>query len=119
MGGQEILQNGRNYYRNFIISLASSVMNPVIYHGRFKMSCEMKIFFFDTGGLRQTKAISTKFAADSVAICAYGLRQNSFLNPDTEFRKYGRKFLEPTLWRGIEQTFVILTPKMADFLRFK
>ncbi|PNF20800.1 hypothetical protein B7P43_G13835 [Cryptotermes secundus] len=71
------------------------------------------------GGLRQTKAITTKFAADSVAICAYGLRQNSFLNPDTEFRKYGRKFLEPTLWRGIEQTSVILTPKIADFLRLK
>jgi hypothetical protein len=54
-----------------------------------------------------------------VAICAYGLRQNSFLNPDTEFRKYGRKFLEPTLWRGIEQTVVILAPRIADFLKFK
>jgi hypothetical protein len=77
------------------------------------------ILFFNTGRLRQTKTITTKFSADSVAICAYGLRQNSFLNPDTEFRKYGRKFLEPTLWRGIEQTFVILAPKVADFLKFK
>jgi hypothetical protein len=76
-------------------------------------------YVFRTEGLRETKTIATKFAADSVAICAYGLRQNSFLNPDTEFRKYGRKFLEPTLWRGIEQTVVILAPRIADFLRFK
>jgi hypothetical protein len=79
----------------------------------------VKISFSHTGGLRETKTITTKFAADSVAICAYGLRQNSFLNPDTEFCKYGRKFFEPTLWRGIEQTFVILAPNVADLLKFK
>lgn len=72
-----------------------------------------------TGGLREAKTITTKFAADSVAICAYGLQQNSFLNPDTEFRKYGRKFLEPTIWREIEQSLVILTPAVADFLKLK
>jgi cytochrome P450 family 6 len=79
----------------------------------------VNILFFHAGGLRQTKIITSKFAADAVAICAYGLRQNSFENPDTEFRKYGRKFLEHTLWRGIEQTLVILAPKVADFLKFK
>lgn len=71
------------------------------------------------GNLLETKAIATKFAADSVAYCAYGLRQNSFKNPDTEFRKYGRKFLEPSFWRGVEQTCVILAPALADFLRLK
>lgn len=71
------------------------------------------------GVLREAKAITTKFAADSVAICAYGLQQNSFLNPDTEFRKYGRKFLEPTIWREIEQSLVILFPAVADFLKLK
>lgn len=69
--------------------------------------------------LIEAKALSTKFTADSVANCAYGLKQNSFKYPDSEFRKYGRKFLEPTLWKGIEQGCVILAPKLADFLRFK
>jgi cytochrome P450 family 6 len=72
-----------------------------------------------TGGLREAKTVTTKFAADSVAICAYGLQQNSFLNPDTEFRKYGRKFLEPTRWREIEQSIVILFPAVADFFKLK
>lgn len=74
---------------------------------------------FCTGGLREAKTITTMFAADSVAICAYGLQQNSFLNPDTEFRKYGRKFLEPTIWKEIEQSLVILFPAVADFLKLK
>lgn len=87
-------------------------------HGTFKIHYIMDLFFH-TGLLYETKTLTTKFAADSVAICAYGLRQNSFLNPDTEFRKYGRKFLEPTLWKGIEQTSVILAPRIADFFGFK
>jgi hypothetical protein len=99
--------------------MKANCMNIIINHGTFKMHYTKKDLFFHTGRLREIKTITTKFAADSVAICAYGLRQNSFLNSDTEFRKYGRKFLEPTLWRGIEQTFVILAPRLADFLRFK
>ncbi|KAJ9580927.1 hypothetical protein L9F63_023899, partial [Diploptera punctata] len=69
--------------------------------------------------LVEAKELSTKFTADSVANCAYGLKQNSFKNPDSEFRKYGRIFLEPTIWKGIEQGCVILAPRLADFLRFK
>jgi hypothetical protein len=83
------------------------------------MQCTVKALLFCAGGLREAKTLTTKFAADSVAICAYGLRQNSFLNPDTEFRKFGRKFLEPTKWKEIEQSLVILWPAVADFLKFK
>ena len=72
-----------------------------------------------TGCLLEAKELGTKFTADAVAYCAYGIRQNSFKNPDTDFRKYGRMFLEPTIWKGIEQSCVILAPKLADFLRFK
>ncbi|XP_069687375.1 cytochrome P450 9e2-like [Periplaneta americana] len=71
------------------------------------------------GNLLETKTVATKFAADSVAYCAYGLRQNSFKNPDTEFRKYGRMFLEPTFWKSVEQAILTLTPALADFLRLK
>ncbi|PSN43540.1 hypothetical protein C0J52_03717 [Blattella germanica] len=42
------------------------------------------------GRLTEAKELSTKFTADSVANCAYGLKQNSFQNPDSEFRKYGQ-----------------------------
>jgi len=94
-------------------------LHTITNHVTFMVQRRVRALFFCTGGLRDAKAITTKFAADSVAICAYGLRQNSFLNPDTEFRKYGRKFLEPTIWRGIEQSMVILFPAVADFLKLK
>ena len=72
-----------------------------------------------TGSMIEIKSLATKFTADAVALSAYGIKQNSFKNPNSEFLIYGRKFLEPSVWKGIEQECVILAPKLADFLRFK
>lgn len=66
-----------------------------------------------------TKELSTKFTTDVVAACAFGLDGNSFIDPNSEFRKMGEKLFRPT---GIEAflTLIMFTfPKLSRILNMR
>lgn len=67
----------------------------------------------------ETKELAAKFTTDVVALCAFGLDGKSFIEPDAEFRRMGRRLLSPSTWIAMKHTLMFLFPKLANFLRLK
>lgn len=70
-----------------------------------KIDVEMKDFF-------------QHYTNDVIATCAFGLKVNSFADPDNEFFVNGKKVMKPPSFLQILRFFVvILMPKVAKLLR--
>ncbi|XP_069687378.1 cytochrome P450 6j1-like [Periplaneta americana] len=67
------------------------------------------------GGLREATELAKNLSEDSVATCAYGMRHNSFQNSRSEFRVYCRNFFQPTIRKGIAQSFLFIAPRLSNF----
>lgn len=53
------------------------------------------------------------FTTDVIGSCAFGLECNSFNEEDAEFRKYGRKILEPEPFQAVKLAFAMNFPNLA------
>lgn len=72
-----------------------------------KLDVEMKDFF-------------SRYTNDVIATCAFGIKVNSFVDPDNEFYVNGKKVMQPPSFIRMLQFFVIMwTPKIAKLLKFK
>lgn len=67
----------------------------------------------------EAKELAAKFTTDVVAACAFGLDGKSFTDPDSEFRKMGRRMFEPSLWMGIKFTIMFILPWLTKFFKLK
>lgn len=66
----------------------------------------------------ELKDFLSKYTIDVIASCAFGIKANSFKNPNGEFRLHAKKILEPSgTIREIETLLVFLSPKLAKLLR--
>nr|QYA71971.1 cytochrome P450 [Anoplophora glabripennis] len=55
----------------------------------------------------------TKYSCDLVAVCAFGIEGNSFVDPNAEFLTLARKFVTPgTSLQGIKLTLALLMPQL-------
>lgn len=71
------------------------------------LNIEMKDFF-------------SRYANDIIATCAFGIKVNSFADPDNEFFTSGKKLLDFASFGKILKFFVILmAPKIAKFFNMK
>nr|CAD7261793.1 unnamed protein product [Timema shepardi] len=70
-------------------------------------------------GTIDTKELCTKFSINAVASCAYGINGHTFEDPEAEFRKVGRKFLQPSFLKIVQQLFLLLAPRIASFTAFQ
>lgn len=59
------------------------------------------------------------FTTDIIGSCAFGLECNSFKDSNSVFREYGKKLINPSLWRVAIFTFVVSFPKIASKLGCK
>lgn len=59
------------------------------------------------------KDVCAKFTTDMIATTAFGLRANSMNNPDSDFRKYGKKVFEYNISRGFEFLTIFFIPGMV------
>nr|CAD7204547.1 unnamed protein product [Timema douglasi] len=82
---------------------------------------EMKSYLEHCGasGTIDTKELCTKFSINAVASCAYGINGHTFEDSEAEFRKVGRKFLQPSFLKIVQQLFLLLAPRIASLLHFK
>nr|AGJ51946.1 cytochrome P450 CYP6BK18 [Dastarcus helophoroides] len=65
------------------------------------------------------KEILGCFTTDIIGSCAFGLECNSFTEPDSPFRRYGKKIFQSTLWRRIVVSLGINFPKFGKLVGLK
>ncbi|CAH2005624.1 unnamed protein product [Acanthoscelides obtectus] len=57
------------------------------------------------------KEVLSRFTTDVIGSVAFGLECNSLKDPDSVFRKYGKKVFEPSFIRRIKMWIMMFTPK--------
>lgn len=71
------------------------------------------------GKLIEAREMAACFTTDVIASVAFGLETDSFANPNTGFRKYGRKFLEPTFKNGLRFMATFVFPKIMKWFKIR
>ncbi|KAF2904070.1 hypothetical protein ILUMI_02104 [Ignelater luminosus] len=61
------------------------------------------------------KEVAGKFTTNIIGICAFGIECNSFKNPNSEFRKYGRQF-QSSFKETLKNLIAITIPQVLDVL---
>ncbi|XP_049308984.1 cytochrome P450 6g1-like [Bactrocera dorsalis] len=67
----------------------------------------------------EVKEVCALFTTDMIATIAFGVKANSLVNPNGEFRTQGRKLLTFTLRRAIDFFIAFFVPKWVSTLRIK
>ncbi|KAH8331652.1 hypothetical protein KR074_009061 [Drosophila pseudoananassae] len=67
----------------------------------------------------EAKELCALFTTDVISTVAFGVRANSFTDPNGEFRRHGRSVFEFTFLRAAEFTLVFFLPHWVPFFGFK
>ncbi|KAL1116454.1 hypothetical protein AAG570_004927 [Ranatra chinensis] len=71
------------------------------------------------GGHVEMKEILARFTTDVIGSCAFGLDSEAMKDPDSEFRRMGRKFFNPSLVLKIKTVFRFAVPRLYKMLKIK
>ena len=71
----------------------------------------------ETGDVIEIKEILARFSTDVISSCAFGIECNCLKNEDAEFRKWGRKFFEPSLKQLFLGILSGIAPVVLDTLK--
>ncbi|GJQ70344.1 hypothetical protein Trydic_g22778 [Trypoxylus dichotomus] len=66
-----------------------------------------------------TKELASKFTSDNVAICAFGIEGQAFEDPNAEFRKIGRKIMNPSTTLALKMLLMFLFPSCSKIFNVK
>jgi cytochrome P450 family 6 len=58
----------------------------------------------------EAKEVAGKYATDVITTCAFGIESNCLSNPDAEFREFGRKSFEYSVYRSFEFMSAFMLP---------
>nr|CAD7432091.1 unnamed protein product [Timema monikensis] len=85
------------------------------------VSCteELNLHLQECEDVVELKEILASFSTDVIASCAFGIQCNSLRDPNSEFRKWGRKMFEPGLENTFRSILCFLYPSVASFLRVR
>lgn len=71
----------------------------------------------DKNGKLDTKDFIARFTTDVISSCAFGLESNTIKNPDSEFRRNGKKIFEkPPQIQFIKQQMALTMPRIYKLL---
>ncbi|CAG2056082.1 unnamed protein product [Timema podura] len=62
-------------------------------------------------------ALIERFSINAVTSCAYGLRGEAFNDPNAEFYKIGKSFMQPSFKKWLAHMCIILAPWLASFFK--
>ncbi|XP_066599080.1 uncharacterized protein [Prorops nasuta] len=117
--GHLFLNSGKKW-RNLRVKLTPTFtsgkikqMFPVL-----KSSGEQLRLFLDSqvekSGSVEIKETFARYSTDVIMCAAFGADCNSLLDPESEFRYWGKKFFAP---RPLKNTLILFVPKLMQFLR--
>lgn len=75
--------------------------------------------FADTGKSIEIREVFSRFATNVIASVAFGIDLDCIEHPDSEFRKYGQKFFEPTLKNTLRFNLSFMSPTLARLFRIR
>ncbi|XP_016928886.3 probable cytochrome P450 6g2 [Drosophila suzukii] len=67
----------------------------------------------------EAKELCALFTTDVISTVAFGVKANSFTDPNGEFRRHGRSVFEFNLLRAAEFILVFFLPRLVPFFGFK
>lgn len=65
------------------------------------------------------KNIAALYTTDVIASCSYGVKANSLSDPNSEFRRHGKKVFDFTTKRSIEFGLFFMWPEIVPILKLK
>ncbi|XP_059485005.1 cytochrome P450 6j1-like [Neocloeon triangulifer] len=68
------------------------------------------------GNSVDAKDLASRFTTDVIASCVFGVECNSIDEPNTEFRKMGRKVAEPDFWTAVKNFIAVFLPEIGTSL---
>lgn len=87
----------------------------MMFHTVIKCGMELKEHLekpADQGDMVEFRDVFAKYSTDIIASCAFGIECNCLKNPDAEFRKWGRRVLEPTFDAIVRGLLYLLVPSV-------
>ncbi|KAI7815421.1 cytochrome p450 [Rhyzopertha dominica] len=75
--------------------------------------------FCETKEAIDIKEVLGCFTTDVIGSCAFGLECNSFKNPDSEFRRYGKGIFKVSPARALRNVIIFTFPALARPLRLR
>lgn len=75
--------------------------------------------FANKNEVMEMREISARFSTNVIASVAFGIETDCIQNPDTAFRRYGRKVFDLNLRNGIRQLVSFLSPKLMVFFKIR
>lgn len=65
------------------------------------------------------REITACYSTNVIASVAFGVDVDTISDPNHDFRKYGRKIFERSIWTGFRQLIGVAAPKLMSLLRIK
>ncbi|KAF2902946.1 hypothetical protein ILUMI_03246 [Ignelater luminosus] len=107
-----------------------SKLTPVFTSGKIKMmfqtlaNCSDDLVSVVDKHIEEVQPIDVKdvvarFTTDVIASCAFGIECNSLKNPNSEFRKYGRKIFEVDMWDSLTRLMTFFLPNLLIYIKIR
>ncbi|KAJ8944239.1 hypothetical protein NQ314_009516 [Rhamnusium bicolor] len=116
---------GGKKWRNLRIKLS-----PTFTSGKLKsmfqtvIDCGLVLEKYIKENISSKQAVDIKdllgsFSTDVIGSCAFGLECNSFVEPDSPFRKYGKKIVKRNFLENLKFSFCVTYPDIARALKLR
>lgn len=72
-----------------------------------------------TGKPTEMKDVAAKYATDVISTCAFGIKSNCLVDPNAEFREFGRKIFDFSSYRSFEFMSTFMLPFVVQVMNMK
>ncbi|GAB0095646.1 Cytochrome P450 [Sergentomyia squamirostris] len=115
LSGNPFLQTDQQKWK-----LSRAIMSPMFTSNKMKSilpfmqsACEKLIKYIERQDCDtdiNSKSLAAKFTTQNVVSCAFSLDANCFDDPNSEYRRMGKKILQPSPWVALKFTLMFFAP---------